>query len=401
VHPKFRYLYFYSLPIVKFWTNTVCYLWFVALCSIVLVQEGSEKYPITPQEVLLFVWIIALAIEELSQLSTSKPREYFVRASNQIDVLLMLLFLVFIVTRIAAHYNHSPSLLQDATIIFVTSTIIAYLRILHVFSFSETLGPLYYVIVSLTQDVILWLIIFVIFCIAFQVAVMVFVSQNGKDPWNSYTVGGTFGVAFFTILGDYDGAWTDLQGSTVGMIVLTVYALIAQIILVNLLIAMMGDTYTSVRGDAVLWRFNRYSLTTEYHAVSPIPPPFNLILLPYSFLQWWLKKDEELDKVARELDIVEGRKLKAELHTVVQALEQEEIRATREATSHEKLEEQLLDISSQQETKFKSVEEKVSATAEISSQQEARFKGLEEKALETQKMLLEILQRLDQPKTSF
>jgi len=51
--------------------------------------------------------------------------------------------------------------------------------------------------------------------------------------------------------------------------------------LVNLLIAMMGDTFDSVKENSDKeWRFSRYNLITEYTSASFHPPPFNLVVLP-------------------------------------------------------------------------------------------------------------------------
>ncbi len=45
-------------------------------------------------------------------------------------------------------------------------------------------------------------------------AIIGLVKQAGHDPWLPYTDGGSFGVAFFTIIGDYDGAFDVCQSLT-------------------------------------------------------------------------------------------------------------------------------------------------------------------------------------------
>ncbi len=57
--------------------------------------------------------------------------------------------------------------------------------------------------------------------------------------------------AYFTIIGDYDSTMEVLKESTFfGPFLVSIYALIAQIMLVNLLIAMMGDTFQSVKENS-------------------------------------------------------------------------------------------------------------------------------------------------------
>ncbi len=144
---------------------------------------------------------------------------------------------------------------------------------------------------------------------------MACVRLNSKNPWNLYTTDGSFGVTYFAIIGDYDVAFQvcghanvtliilniiqDIGEKSFGIIVLAIYALIAQIILVNLLIGTRfnykkrifanfyfilqqwwelllvtcrttHNWYVMIQFIIVLifllkeWKFNRYSLVTEY-----------------------------------------------------------------------------------------------------------------------------------------
>eukprot|EP01111_Echinosteliopsis_oligospora_P016190 TRINITY_DN6633_c0_g1_i1.p1 TRINITY_DN6633_c0_g1~~TRINITY_DN6633_c0_g1_i1.p1 ORF type:complete len:221 (+),score=40.24 TRINITY_DN6633_c0_g1_i1:479-1141(+) len=91
---------------------------------------------------------------------------------------------------------------------------------------------------------------------------------------------GTFPVSIFAILGDFTDALPALENDVFATILLVVYAFIAQIVLINLLIAMMGDTFTAVKEKSNKeWKFSRWIFAIEYTTASHIPPPFNLILL--------------------------------------------------------------------------------------------------------------------------
>jgi len=88
---------------------------------------------------------------------------------------------------------------------------------------------------------------------------------------------------------------------TMGLVMLSIYSLIAQIMLVNLLIAMMGDSYTKVQGNAEKeWKFYRYSLAKEFRNTSFDPPPFNLIIGPVKHLIRWSAGRKDRNKKADE-----------------------------------------------------------------------------------------------------
>ena len=80
--------------------------------------------------------------------------------------------------------------------------------------------------------------------------------------------------------------------TTLTPILLWVYQFVAAIILINLLIAQMADTYGRVTADGLVrWQFERAALISEYKDTKPpLPPPANLLCFTYSLLQWLLAK---------------------------------------------------------------------------------------------------------------
>ena len=64
-------------------------------------------------------------------------------------------------------------------------------------------------------------------------------------------------------------------------VLLWVYMFVATIVLVNLLIAQMSDTYNRVTTEGTTrWHFERASLISEFKNTKlPVPPPFNLLWL--------------------------------------------------------------------------------------------------------------------------
>ena len=80
--------------------------------------------------------------------------------------------------------------------------------------------------------------------------------------------------------------------TTLVPILLWIYQFVASIILINLLIAQMADTYGRVTADGLVrWQFERAALISEYKDTKPpLPPPANLLCVAYNLLQWLLSK---------------------------------------------------------------------------------------------------------------
>ncbi|KTF80003.1 hypothetical protein cypCar_00042858 [Cyprinus carpio] len=62
------------------------------------------------------------------------------------------------------------------------------------------------------------------------------------------------------------------------IIMLCVYLLFANILLLNLLIAIFNYTFEEVQDNTdTIWKFQRYELIKEYHSRPALPPPFILL----------------------------------------------------------------------------------------------------------------------------
>jgi len=197
------------------------------------------------------------------------------------DMTMYVLLVTYIVLRVVAWKSHNIDLLEAYIDVLIVAAIICWLRLANVFAFSKSLGPLFFVILRLFRDVWQWLFLFFLFAVSFQLSFFALTVQAAENPWDTYP-NGTMGVGFSTVIGDTgDNTMTYFMDTHIGVVLLCVYSLIVQVMLVNLLIAMMGDTYSSVKDNSDKeWKFYRYGLVVDYISSSPYPPPFNLIFGP-------------------------------------------------------------------------------------------------------------------------
>jgi hypothetical protein len=91
----------------------------------------------------------------------------------------------------------------------------------------------------------------------------------------------------WAMLGQFDKNEVYVWNESVGELLLGTYLVISQIVLVNLLIAMMGDTYGTIKERAdEEWKFGRMVTVQETTVrMSALPPPFNLLTTVPAFLR--------------------------------------------------------------------------------------------------------------------
>jgi len=231
-------------------------------------------------------------LEEVTQYFADK-QQYFTRLSNRMDGAMYILLAIYFVLRLFAWGFESQALFYAFTDTLIVATIACFLRGLNVFAFSKSLGPLFFVITRLFKDVGQWFFIFVLFMFSFQAGIFALTEQVGKSGWEFFP-SGSMGAGFTAILGDLGDNTMDWMTETrgFGVVLLLAYSLITQVMLVNLLIAMMNDTYSKVKENSDKeWKFYRYCLIVDYITNSPYPPPFNLVFGPYFYIKQWKKED--------------------------------------------------------------------------------------------------------------
>lgn len=80
-----------------------------------------------------------------------------------------------------------------------------------------------------------------------------------------------------------------------------VYVLLANVVLVNMLIAMFADTYTRIKRNAeVEYQYQHYLHIFEYqHVVHHLPPPFNAPMLLWDACRACFRSTEALERLVR------------------------------------------------------------------------------------------------------
>ncbi|KAJ1071012.1 hypothetical protein K5549_003991 [Capra hircus] len=305
---------FFSAPVVVFHMNILSYFAFLCLFAYVLMVDFQPQP--SGCESLIYVWLFSLVCEELRQLfydpDGSGLRKamlvYFSDFWNKLDVCAILLFIAGLTCRLV------PSLLYTGRIILSLDFTMFCLRLMHIFTISKTLGPKIIIVKRMMKDVFFFLFLLAVWVVSFGVAKQAILIHNERRV--EWIFRGAVYHSYLIIFGQLptyiDGVnFRPDQCSPNGtdpykpkcpeidqarqepvfpewltVLLLCLYLLFANILLLNLLIAMFNYTFQQVqeRTDQI-WKFQRHDLIEEYQSRPPAPPPFILLSHLHLFIK--------------------------------------------------------------------------------------------------------------------
>uniref|UniRef100_A0AAY4EJ95 Transient receptor potential cation channel subfamily M member 2 n=1 Tax=Denticeps clupeoides TaxID=299321 RepID=A0AAY4EJ95_9TELE len=295
---------FYTAPQIKFFWNILSYFGFLLLFSIILMIDFQPSP--SWKELLLYVWMASLVLEEIRQLFddpdglgiNKKAKAYICDLWNILDVLSISVFIAGLVCRL------TTTALYAGKVILCIDFIIFCLRLMAIFIISKTLGPKIIIVKRMMMDLFFFMFLLSIWVVAYGVAKQGILIDN-EDRLN-WIVRGALYEPYLIIFGnlptDTDITQFDVTKCTTNgsdallprcpvlnadqipafpewltIIMLCVYLLFANILLLNLLIAIFNYTFQEVQDNTdTIWKLQRYELIKEYQSRPSAPPPFIL-----------------------------------------------------------------------------------------------------------------------------
>jgi hypothetical protein len=265
-------------------------------------------------------------------------------------------------------------------------------------------GVLFIVLSAMGNDVVYFMVIFLVLTIGFGVSFAVLLPNAMSEPWYRVMGSNPLWGPFWGVFGGFDVSGPlalekavagDCQPTavddcllveqlepttTLTPILLWIYQFVAAIILINLLIAQMADTYGRVTADGLVrWQFERAALISEYKDTKPpLPPPLNLLCVTYNLLQWLLAKF--CPGLAKEQDVTPGfqkvpdtmqlRILERREHSALKECLRQRAKKNKESpeTKAEELRLTLAKLEDQSRARFEKLDD----------QSRARFEGFEQ-----------------------
>ncbi|XP_077377007.1 transient receptor potential cation channel subfamily M member 3 isoform X9 [Festucalex cinctus] len=318
--PMGRKIYeFYNAPIVKFWFHTMAYVGYLMLFNYIVLVK-MELWP-SPQEWIVIAYIFTNGIEKMREILMSEPGKLLQKVKvwlqeywNITDLMAILIFSVGMVLRL-----QEPPLMSYGRVIYCVNIIYWYIRLLDIFGVNKYLGPYVMMIGKMMIDMMYFVIIMLVVLMSFGVARQAILNPNEDPSW--MLARNIFFMPYWMIYGEVfadqidppcgqnitteDGVVVALPpcktGAWIVPAIMACYLLVANILLVNLLIAVFNNTFFEVKSISnQVWKFQRYQLIMTFHERPVLPPPLIIfshitMVLKHLCCRWRKHDDDERD----------------------------------------------------------------------------------------------------------
>ncbi|XP_031755013.1 transient receptor potential cation channel subfamily M member 1 isoform X3 [Xenopus tropicalis] len=293
---------FYNAPIVKFWFYTISYLAYLMLFNYVILVK-MERWP-SVQEWVVISYIVTLALEKVREILMSEPgklsqkvkvwlQEYW----NITDLVAISVFLIGAILRL-----QNQPYMGYGRVIYCVDIIFWYIRVLDIFGVNKYLGPYVMMIGKMMIDMLYFVIIMLVVLMSFGVARQAILHPDEEPSWR--LARNIFYMPYWMIYGevfadqidppcgenlyDEDGKRLPpcIPGAWLTPALMACYLLVANILLVNLLIAVFNNTFFEVKSISnQVWKFQRYQLIMTFHDRPVLPPPMIIFSHLYIILK--------------------------------------------------------------------------------------------------------------------
>ncbi|KAK6306628.1 hypothetical protein J4Q44_G00235530 [Coregonus suidteri] len=349
--PMGRKIYeFYNAPIVKFWFHTMAYVAYLMLFNYIVLVK-MDLWP-SPQEWIVVAYIFTNGIEKMREILMSEPGKLLQKVKvwlqeywNITDLMAILIFSVGMVLRL-----QEPPLMSYGRVIYCVNIIYWYIRLLDIFGVNKYLGPYVMMIGKMMIDMMYFVIIMLVVLMSFGVARQAILNPNEDPSW--MLARNIFFMPYWMIYGEVfadqidhvhsrklkhrlnsklwmvenqfraHGTWrnnapcgqniTAEDGRVVALppcktgawivpAIMACYLLVANILLVNLLIAVFNNTFFEVKSISnQVWKFQRYQLIMTFYERPILPPPLIIfshmtMVLKHLCCRWRKHDDDERD----------------------------------------------------------------------------------------------------------
>ncbi|NWQ97931.1 TRPC5 protein, partial [Burhinus bistriatus] len=326
IAPKSRLGLFIKKPFIKFICHTGSYLTFLFMLllasqHIVRTDLHMQGPPPTIVEWMILPWVLGFIWGEIKEMWDGGFNEYVHDWWNLMDFAMNSLYLATISLKIVAYvkYNGSrpreewemwhPTLIAEA--LFAISNILSSLRLISLFTANSHLGPLQISLGRMLLDILKFLFIYCLVLLAFANGLnqlyFYYETSASEEPNNCKgircekqnnafsTLFETLQSLFWSVFGLLNLYVTNVKArheftEFVGATMFGTYNVISLVVLLNMLIAMMNNSYQLIADHAdIEWKFARTKLWMSYFDEgATLPPPFNIVPSPKSV--WYLCK---------------------------------------------------------------------------------------------------------------
>ncbi|XP_037767870.1 short transient receptor potential channel 2 isoform X1 [Chelonia mydas] len=318
IAPKSRVGKMLKIPVIKFLLHSASYFWFLIFLlaeSIVLEQKHHifvGRNQTLWENSLHMLWVAGFFWYECKEVWIEGLRSYLLDLWNYLDIVILSLYLasftlrVLVAVRGHLHCLDAPSSPgcyyftrarrhewqpEDpqfvAEVLFAVTSMLSFTRLAYILPAHESLGTLQISIGKMIDDMIRFMFILMIILTAFLCGLNnTYVYYRESQRLGNFNE--TFQFLFWTMFGMEEYSVVDMPqyalAEFVGWALYGIFTIIMVIVLLNMLIAMITNSFQKIEDDAdVEWKFARSKLYLSYFREGlTLPVPFNIVPTPKS-----------------------------------------------------------------------------------------------------------------------
>ncbi|KAL6471487.1 hypothetical protein MHYP_G00201370 [Metynnis hypsauchen] len=313
IAPKSRIGRTLKIPVIKFLLHSASYMWFliILLAESIFMETHRNDIASRTQHILHnslhMIWVVGFFWFECKEVWIEGLRTYLLDWWNILDMLVLSMYLASFTLRIlivlkgyflcqdpsakdlcdyftnTARENwrqEDPQLIAE--VLFAVTSMLSFTRLAYILPAHESLGTLQISIGKMIDDMMRFLFILMIIGTAFLCGINNIYVPYVMSP-HLGRLNETFSFLFWTMFGESKQDYVDLSdyvlAGFVGTALYGIYTLIIVIVLLNMLIAMITNSFQKIENDAdVEWKFARSKLYLSYFREGlTMPVPFNII----------------------------------------------------------------------------------------------------------------------------
>uniref|UniRef100_A0A8C7BPB7 Transient receptor ion channel domain-containing protein n=1 Tax=Neovison vison TaxID=452646 RepID=A0A8C7BPB7_NEOVI len=314
--PKSRLGRLLKIPVLKFLLHSASYLWFLLflLGESLAMETQLSTFRGRSQSVwetsLHMIWVTGFLWFECKEVWIEGLRSYLLDWWNFLDMVILSLYLAAFALRLllaglahkhcrdapngaACHYfttaersewhTEDPQFLAE--VLFAVTSMLSFTRLAYILPAHESLGTLQISIGKMIDDMIRFMFILMIILTAFLCGLNnIYVPYQETERLGNFNE--TFQFLFWTMFGMEEHSVVDmpqfLVPEFVGRALYGIFTIVMVIVLLNMLIAMITNSFQKIEDDAdVEWKFARSKLYLSYFREGlTLPVPFNILPSP-------------------------------------------------------------------------------------------------------------------------
>ncbi|XP_044181648.1 short transient receptor potential channel 7-like [Acropora millepora] len=266
---------------------------------VILTESNTEIVLVSFPDRVVLAFVLGFLVQEVVAVSREGFHVYKSKWWNVVDSLIILAFVVsYVIWYSGNKWNPENVTFVVADVIFSSAIVMSFFHLTHIFQVNSVLGPLQLSLYRMLNDVFHFLLLFLVLYLSFAtglakiyryyVASQLELKKRNEThheethPYTSHW--NVLNGLFWLLLGNYDEEKVTVKDpgfratSICGHIFMIVYVICMVIVALNMLIAMMNNSFQRCMEDSDVWKFSRARMWLEsIDKGHVIPSPLNLL----------------------------------------------------------------------------------------------------------------------------